>query len=441
MQARVHALHVIGLERLDGADDRRGDELHVVRNARHRLERVEHRRGGRAEQVFRLAGDDASIRQLDGRGGLARLVGHGKRSGQDRSHLRLDLRRLHQQLDLMHLIGVGLALTNLALGLEVAADDLLAGRLAAGRVIHDGVAYHVHAHIRRALVRALAVDALKDRAQHREDLHVAVVVDRGDAVGFQMEWVDHIHVVQVRGRRLVGEVDRVLERQVPDREGFKLRVARLDPALVLVVELGKAGRHLAAAGSRSGHDDQRARRFDIVVAAVALVADDELEVRRVVGDAVMAVDLQAHRGHALFKHDGRGLLRVLGQDDRADIQAETAEHVDQAHDVRVIGDAQIAAAFVLFDVVGADSDDDLRLLLELKEHLDLVVRLKARQHARSVVVVKELAAEFQIELAAELFDPLTDVLRLQPDVLLAVKTDCPHWLSPLYIHRHHLALK
>ena len=130
-----------------------------------------------------------------------------------------------------------------------------------------------------------------------------------------MERVDHVHVVQVGRRRLIGEVDRVLERQIPDREGFKLRVARLHAALVLVVELREAGRHLSAARPRRGHDDQRARGFDIIVAAIALVADDQPHVGGIIRDSVLTVDLEAERLHALFEHVRRGLTGVLRQRD------------------------------------------------------------------------------------------------------------------------------
>ena len=218
----------------------------------------------------------------------------------------------------------------------------------------------------------------------------------------------------------------MLERQVPDRERLELGVAGLHAALVLVIELGEAGRHLAASRAGRGDDDELARRFNIIVAAVALVADDQAQVGGIVWDGIVPVDPQAQRGHALFEHGGGGLVGVLRDDDGADVQPEAAEDVDQAHDVGVVGDAQVAAALVLLDVARADGDDDLRLIAQLQQHLDLVVRLKARQHARGVVIVEELAAEFQIQLAAELADAFADALGLQADILLAVKTDFSH---------------
>ena len=40
-----------------------------------------------------------------------------------------------------------------------------------------------------------------------------------------------------------------------------------------------------------------------------------------------------------------------------------------------------------------------------------------------MVVVEELAPEFQVELAAELADPLPDVLGLELEILLVVEAD------------------
>ena len=75
-----------------------------------------------------------------------------------------------------------------------APDNLLPGRLAADFVIHDGVARHIDAHIRRALVGAMAVDLAEHLFQHGENLNIPVVVNRCLPIGFQMERVDHIDI-------------------------------------------------------------------------------------------------------------------------------------------------------------------------------------------------------------------------------------------------------
>ena len=71
---------------------------------------------------------------------------------------------------------------------------------------------------------------------------------------------------------------------------------------------------------------------------------------------------------------------------------------------------------------GVDDDDDLHVVHQLLEHADLGVGLETGQHARGMVVVEQLAAELQVQLAAELVDAVADVLGLQRDVLVVVES-------------------
>jgi len=50
-----------------------------------------------------------------------------------------------------------------------------------------------------------------------------------------------------------------------------------------------------------------------------------------------------------------------------------------------------------------------------------------------MIVVEQLAAEFQIQLAAELVDAVADVLGLQLHVFVVVETHSVHNLLPCYI--------
>ena len=251
-----------------------------------------------------------------------------------------------------------------------------------------------------------------------------------------MEGVDHVHVPQIGGGGLVGQVHRVLEGQVPDGEGLKLGVARLHPPLVLVVELGQADGHLAAARAGGGDHHQGAAGLDIVVFAVALVADDEACIVGVAGDGVMPAGFDPQALHPALEGVGGGLTGVLGDHHAAHQQALSPEGVDQAEHIHIVGDAQVAPDLVLLDVAGTDGDDDLHRVPQLLEHADLAVRLEPGQHPGGVVVVKELAAEFQIELVAELADALPDMGGLELQVFLIVKADPVHAFLPLLWQIH-----
>ena len=247
-----------------------------------------------------------------------------------------------------------------------------------------------------------------------------------------MERVDHVHIVQIGGRRFVGKVDRVVERKIPDRERLKLRIPGALTALVMMIELGKTRRHFAAAGAGRGHDDERAGRFDKIALAEAVGRYDQREVGGVVGDDVMAVDRHIERFEPLLELGHRALLAAVRDAHAADVQPAGTESVDKAQRLHVVGDAEIAAALVALDIVCGDCHDDLAFRLHLHEHADLAVRPEARQNARGVEIVKEFAAELQIELAAELIDALADALRLEPDILVVVKADLSHIFLPLF---------
>ena len=86
----------------------------------------------------------------------------------------------------------------------------------------------------------------------------------------------------------------------------------------------------------------------------------------------------------------------MGDDNAAHKEPHAAESVNEAEHIRVIGNAEIAAHLTLFDIGGVDHDHDFSLLFELKEHINLAVRLESRQHTRGVIVIKQLTTQLQI---------------------------------------------
>ena len=125
---------------------------------------------------------------------------------------------------------------------------------------------------------------------------------------------------------------------------------------------------------------------------------------------------------------GSGLTGILRDNHGRDSKTVAAEQVDQAQDVLVIGNAQVATGLVLLDMVCIDCDDDLDVVGNALEHAELAVRLKTRQHATRMIVVKQLAAKLQIELATKLRDALLNVSSLQLDILRVVETLAHIWL-------------
>ena len=135
----------------------------------------------------------------------------------------------------------------------------------------------------------------------------------------------------------------------------------------------------------------------------------------------------------------QGLAPVVGQDHAADHEADAPEGVDEAQGVLIVGDAQVAPALGALDIVRRDGDDDLRLVLHLQQHLHLAVRLEAGENTGSMVVVKKLAAKFQIKLA-ELGDPVPDILGLELHVFRVVKAESGHGGPSLKCFLHNQTL-
>ena len=136
----------------------------------------------------------------------------------------------------------------------------------------------------------------------------------------------------------------------------------------------------------------------------------------------MIIGLDAHPFQTFAIGRGPGLTVVVGDDDAAHQEAALHEHLAQAQHVLVVGDAQVAALLVLLDVRGTDDDDYLRIVLQLREHLQFAVGLEARQDTTGVVVVEKLTAEFKVKFVSELGDALLDVFGLYPKILLVVET-------------------
>ena len=204
----------------------------------------------------------------------------------------------------------------------------------------------------------------------------------------------------------------MLERDVPDREGLKLGVPGFDSAFILMVELGEAGGHLAAAGSGGSHNHQGLGGFDIIILAVALVADDQRHVAGIAVNGIVAVHADSHVLQLVLKQIRAGLPGIMCDDHASHIQALIRKRLDEAEDINVIGDPEIRADLIFFNIRSADDYHNLRLIGELQKHRKLAVRRKARKDARCVIIVKQFASEFQIELIPKLVNPFPDMVRL-----------------------------
>ena len=433
VEAGVVASEVFDFRLLYGLNHLLGYEFHAVVDACQVLGGIEQQCGAGAEQGAGFGGDEGAVGEFDGGGvhsaaGLAVLGGDGATAV-----VGGDAGLLEEQGNLVHLVLVAVALGEAVEGFVVAAYDFLLRGFAAGFVVADAESHHVHTHVGGRLVGVVAVDAGEECVEDGEDFDVAVVVDGHLVVGFHVEGVDHVHVVEVGGGSLIGDVHRMLQREVPYGESLELGVSGLHATLVFVVELAEAYGHLAAAGARGCDDDEGPGGLHIVVAAETLVGVDERNVRGIALDGIVVVGLDAQAFQLLAVEVGGVLTVVVGDDDGADEEAAVLEFRAQAQHVLIVGDAQVAAHLVLLDVDGRDDDDNLRGVGQLLQHAQLRVGLESREHTACVVVVEELSAQFEIELSGEFGNTFLDVLRLYAAVLLVVKTYFHNLIACLFL--------
>ena len=179
-----------------------------------------------------------------------------------------------------------------------------------------------------------------------------------------------------------------------------------------MIQLREAGSHLSASRSRCGDDNQRFGSLNVVVLSITLIAYDVGNVVRVSVNRIMAVYFDAKMFKLRLKDICGWLPGVASDDHAAYVQALVTVFLDETQNVGIVSDAKVVANLVFFNVSRVDGDDDFGLIGQLQKHFQLTVWCEARQNAGSMVVVKQLTAELQVQLVSELADPLADVFGL-----------------------------
>ena len=293
--------------------------------------------------------------------------------------------------------------------LVIAADDLLTGSFLAYFIINDTVACHVNTHICRRFVRAAAHDLLKHSLYNRENLYITVIVNSSLAVSFQMERIDHVDIIQICSSSFISKVYRMFQREVPDREGLEFCIAGFYATFIFMIELRKAGCHLSASRSWCCDDNERSGSFDIIILSVAFITYNKGGIAWISRDQVKLVNTDSQLLQTFLEEIGTFLAGVLRDAYTSYIQATACKLIHKTEHVFVIGNAKVAAHFILVNVIGTDNNNDLRLIRKLHQHAEFAVRFKTRKNTGCMVVVKQFAAEFKIKFVAELTDPFTDM--------------------------------
>ena len=119
---------------------------------------------------------------------------------------------------------------------------------------------------------------------------------------------------------------------------------------------------------------------------------------------------------------GTGLTIVVSDNHCTREQTYLVELRTKSQHVLIIGDAQIAAHLVFFNVACTDNLYDFRIIGQLHQHAQFAVGMKAGQYSTCMIVIKQFSAKFQIKLIAKTSDALLDVFRLNGKVFIVVET-------------------
>ena len=134
-----------------------------------------------------------------------------------------------------------------------------------------------------------------------------------------MEGIDHVHILQIRSSSLISQIYRMIQRQIPDGERFKLCIARLNAPLMLVIQLAQACGQLAAAGAGSGNYHHFPGGLNVVIAAEALIGNHMGGVCRITFDGIVMIHLQTHSLQPCLESPGRTLAVVSGKNHAGNI--------------------------------------------------------------------------------------------------------------------------
>ena len=101
--------------------------------------------------------------------------------------------------------------------------------------------------------------------------------------------------------------------------------------------------------------------------------------------------------------------------------AKLPHRIDEIESLLLVCRPIISAALLLLDITRINAKNELRLIAKTLKKPELDIGIISRKTARGVVIVHQLAAEFEIKLAI-LRGALANLLRLLANVFIVVKS-------------------
>ena len=111
----------------------------------------------------------------------------------------------------------------------------------------------------------------------------------------------------------------------------------------------------------------------------------------------MQKDADAVFFEAAFEVERGGLAVKSCDDDSRDVDVAVAEVIDESEGVVVVGDAEVCADFLAFDIACMDTDNDVSIGCKILQQTHFDIWIEAWEDACGVEVADEFAAKFQIK--------------------------------------------
>ena len=108
-----------------------------------------------------------------------------------------------------------------------------------------------------------------------------------------MMMINQYYIFEIDCCRLIGQINLMIEGQVPDRESFKFCIACFYSSFVFMIKIAQAGCKLPAAwpGARDNHNGIGS--FDIFICTVSIITDNKINIGGITFCRFMGIDLNA----------------------------------------------------------------------------------------------------------------------------------------------------
>ena len=213
-----------------------------------------------------------------------------------------------------------------------------------------------------------------------------------------MKRINHIEIPDVGRRCFVRNVDRMFQWKIPDRECLKLRVPGVDAAAPLMVELRETRCELAAQRPWPRDHNDRLSCLDIFICPVSFIAYDNIDIGRIPLCVAVNAHLDSPTLQFVLEEQRRRLVFIACNDDACDFDPPLTEIINKFQRVAVIRDSKIGTHFLSLDVTRVDAEHHLRFIAQLLQQTDLYIGIEAGKNSGGVIIIDQLAAEFEIQL-------------------------------------------